>query len=192
MREAFALLTVSLELLALLSLFSSSILATVLVATIIIPLGLVGIAQERYNLLKRSAWLLLALLLGFAIVDSLPFVSTNIGSPAGLPVSLVFSVMAIISSGITIFVGSLEQETLERGYDPEEVAGALRAAFLSIIIVFLVSLFLGWAVYKTFRIIEMPGLSLLAAIIFFSLVYIMAAVVVLASTWQTESNLNKY
>jgi hypothetical protein len=192
MREAFALLTVSLELLALLSLFSSSILATVLVATIIIPLGLVGIAQERYNLLKRSAWLLLALLLGFAIVDSLPFVSINIGSPAGLPVSLVFSVMAIISSGITIFVGSLEQETLEKGYDPEEVAGALRAAFLSIIIVFLVSLFLGWAVYKTFRMLEMPGLSLLAAIIFFSLVYIMAAIVVLASTWQTESNLNKY
>jgi len=192
MREAFALLTVSLELLALLSLFSSSILAAVLVATIIIPLGLVGIAQERYNLLKRSAWLLLALLLGFAIVDSLPFVSINIGSPAGLPVSLVFSVMAIIASGITIFVGSLERETLEKGYDPEEVAGALRAAFLSIIIVFLVSLFLGWAVYKTFRMLEMPGLSLLAAIIFFSLAYIMAAVVVLASTWQTESNLNKY
>jgi len=192
MREAFALLTVSLELLALLSLFSSSILATVLVATIIIPLGLVGIAQERYNLLKRSAWLLLALLLGFAIVDSLPFVSINIGSPAGLPVSLVFSAMAIIASGITTFVGSLEQETLEKGYDPEEVAGALRATFLSIIIVFLVSLFLGLALYKTFRIIEMPGLSLLAAIIFYSLVYIMAAVVVLASTWQTESNLNKY
>jgi hypothetical protein len=192
MREAFALLTVSLELFALLSLFSSSILAAVLVATIIIPLGLVGIAQERYNLLKRSAWLLLALLLGFAIVDSLPFVSINIGSPAGLPISLVFSVMAIISSGITIFVGSLERETLEKGYDPEEVAGALRAAFLSIIFVFLVSLFLGWAVYKTFRMLEMPGLSLLAAIIFFSLVYIMAAVVILASTWQTESNLNKY
>uniref|UniRef100_A0A7C1GBX9 Uncharacterized protein n=1 Tax=Thermofilum adornatum TaxID=1365176 RepID=A0A7C1GBX9_9CREN len=42
------------------------------------------------------------------------------------------------------------------------------------------------------RIIEMPGLSILAAIIFYSLIYIMAAVVVLASTWQTESNLNKY
>jgi hypothetical protein len=192
MRGAFALLTVSLELLAMLSLFSSSFLAAILVATTIIPLGLVGIAQERYHLLKRSAWLLLALLLGFAIVDSLPFVSINIGSPAGLPVSLVFSVMAIIASGITTFVGSLERETLEKGYDPEEIAGALRATFLSILIVFLVSLFLGWALYKTFRILEIPGLSLLVAIIFFSLIYIITAVVALASTWQTESNLKKY
>jgi|GEM_PF-4166504 hypothetical protein len=192
MRGAFALLTVSLELLAVLSLFSSSILAAILVATTIIPLGLVGVTQERYNLLKRSAWLLLALLLGFAIVDSLPFVSIGIGSLTGLPVSLVFSVMAIITSSITAFVGSLERETLEKGYDPEEVAGALRATFLSIIIVFLVSLFLGWALYKTFRILEIPGLSLLMAIIFFSLIYIITAVVALASTWQTESNLKKY
>jgi hypothetical protein len=187
MRETFALLTVSLELLAMLSLFSSSILAAILVATIIVPLGLVGIAQERYNLLKRSAWLLLALLLGFAIVDSLPFVSINIGSPAGLPVSLVFSVMAIIASGITTFVGSLEQETLEKGYDPEEVAETLRSIFLSIIIVFLASLFLGWALYKTIIMFEIPGLNLLLAILLFGIVYIMAAVITLASTWQTTS-----
>jgi hypothetical protein len=100
--------------------------------------------------------------------------------------------MAIIASGITTFVGSLERETLEKGYDPEEIAGALRATFLSILIVFLVSLFLGWALYKTFRILEIPGLSLLVAIIFFSLIYIITAVVALASTWQTESNLKKY
>jgi hypothetical protein len=192
MRGAFALLTVSLELLAVLSLFSSSILAAILVATTIIPLGLVGVTQERYNLLKRSAWLLLALLLGFAIVDSLPFVSIGIGSLTGLPVSLVFSVMAIITSSITAFVGSLERETLEKGYDPEEVAEALRSILLSIIVVFLVSLFLGWALYKTLRMFEITGLSLLVAIIFFSLIYIITAVVALASTWHTESSVKRY
>jgi hypothetical protein len=187
MREAFALLTISLELLAVLSLFPSSILATVLVATTVIPLGLVGVAQERYNLLKRSARLLLALLLALAIVDSSPFVSVGIGPLTGLPVSLVFSAMAIITSGITTFVGSLERETLEKGYDPEEVAETLRSIFLSIIVVFLASLFLGWALYKTIRMFEIPGLNLLLAILLFGIVYIIAAVITLASTWQTTS-----
>jgi multisubunit Na+/H+ antiporter MnhB subunit len=122
----------------------------------------------------------------------LPFVSIGIGSLTGLPVSLVFSVMAIITSSITAFVGSLERETLEKGYDPEEVAEALRSILLSFIVVFLVSLFLGWALYKTLRMFEIPGLSLLVAIIFFSLIYIITAVVALASTWHTESSVKRY